>query len=45
MEKSVSGLEGGLSKISDKISDADKKAEGIIGKAEKEAEGIIEQAK
>lgn len=45
LEKSVSGLEGALSKISDKISDADKKAEGIIGKAEKEAEGIIEQAK
>lgn len=45
LEKSVSGLEGELSKISDKISDADKKAEGIIGKAEKEAEGIIEQAK
>lgn len=45
LEKSVSGLEGELSKISDKISDADKKVEGIIGKAEKEAEGIIEQAK
>lgn len=45
LEKSVCGLEGELSRISDKISDADKKAEGIIGKAEKEAEGIIEQAK
>lgn len=45
LEKSVCGLEGELSRISDKISDADKKAERIIGKAEKEAEGIIEQAK
>ena len=45
LEKNISGLEREVSKIADKISDAEKRVEGIIEKAEKEAEGIIEQAK
>ena len=45
LDSTVSGLQGKLDKISEKISGAEEEARGIIKKAEEDAQGIIDQAR
>lgn len=45
LDSTVSGLQGKLDKISEKISGAEEEARGIIKKAEEDVQGIIDQAR